>query len=195
MQVELSMSCSGLMDRDVGSKSDPTAILFIPGIGQKDQWTEYGRTEKIKDTINPQWQTKFVLDYRFEERQVLKFAIYDIDSKKTAKLSAHDSLGEVVCSLGEVVAEQSRGFTRHLGKARGTLHLQPDGVSASRQTVMEAKSHGSKNWTTRTPLEKVIRSLRYVEQTKTTTFPWFIALRWWRRALVQPGDQLGAVLL
>ena len=50
--------------------------------------------------------------------------------------------------LGEVVAEQSRGFTRHLGKGRGKLHLQAEEVSASRETViltMEAKKLDNKD--------------------------------------------------
>jgi hypothetical protein len=144
VQVEISVQCSGLRDRDLTSKSDPTCVLFTPLMGE---WTEFARTEKIVDNINPRWQTKFVTDYRFEERQMLRFKIYDIDSSRS-KLSDHDSLGEMECSLGEVVALQSKGFHRELGKGKGKILLQVEEVSPSRETVFltfEAKKLDNKD--------------------------------------------------
>ena len=144
VQVEISVQCSGLRDRDLTSKSDPTCVLFTPLMGE---WTEFARTEKIVDNVNPRWQTKFVTDYRFEERQMLRFKIYDIDSIRS-KLSDHDSLGEMECSLGEVVALQSKGFHRELGKGKGKILLQVEEVSPSRETVFltfEAKKLDNKD--------------------------------------------------
>merc|ERR1711971_146321 len=93
-QVEISVRCSGLADRDLTSKSDPTCILLVPKTAGNNDWTEFGRTEKILDSLDPHWQTKFVIDYRFEERQMLRFAVYDIDSDRLSNLSDHDSLGQ-----------------------------------------------------------------------------------------------------
>uniref|UniRef100_A0A8C6T5H5 C2 domain-containing protein n=1 Tax=Neogobius melanostomus TaxID=47308 RepID=A0A8C6T5H5_9GOBI len=45
---------------------------------------------------------KFILDYFFEERQNLRFDMYDLDSKSN-NLSKHDFLGQATCSLGEIV--------------------------------------------------------------------------------------------
>uniref|UniRef100_A0A8C1SNR9 Copine 8 n=1 Tax=Cyprinus carpio TaxID=7962 RepID=A0A8C1SNR9_CYPCA len=42
------------------------------GIGNKE-WREFGRTEVIDNTLNPDFVRKFILDYFFEERQNLKF--------------------------------------------------------------------------------------------------------------------------
>ena len=61
-----------------------------------------GRTEKIVDSLNPRWQTKFLLDYKFEEKQMVRFEIYDIDSQLEQKMDDHDKLGHIDCSLGEV---------------------------------------------------------------------------------------------
>ena len=67
-----------------------------------DGWVEMGRTEKIVDSLNPRWQTKFLLDYKFEEKQPLRFSIFDIDSDFHQKMDDHDDLGHIDCSLGEV---------------------------------------------------------------------------------------------
>merc|ERR1712183_867745 len=42
-------------------------------------------------------------EYRFEERQQIKFEIYDSDSS-SSNLSAHDFLGSLECSVGEIVS-------------------------------------------------------------------------------------------
>jgi len=135
-QIEISVRCSSLADRDLTSKSDPACILLVPKTAQKDDWAEFGRTEKIRDSLDPHWQTKFVMDYRFEERQMLRFAVYDIDSDRLSNLSDHDSLGHLDCSLGEVVAAQSKGFSKKLAKGSGMIHLQAEELSPNRETVV-----------------------------------------------------------
>ena len=133
-QVEISVRCSGLADRDLTSKSDPTCILLVPKNGH--DWAEYGRTEKILNSLDPHWQTKFVMDYRFEERQMLRFAVYDIDSDRLNHLSDHDSLGHLDCSLGEVMVGQSKGFSKKLTKGSGIIHLQAEELHPNRETVI-----------------------------------------------------------
>jgi len=135
-QIEISVRCSGLADRDLTSKSDPTCILLVPKSARNNDWAEFGRTEKILDSLDPHWQTKFVIDYRFEERQMLRFAVYDIDSDRLSNLSDHDSLGHLECSLGEVVAAQSKGFSKKLTKGSGTIYLQAEELSPNRETVI-----------------------------------------------------------
>uniref|UniRef100_A0A673IE32 Copine-8-like n=1 Tax=Sinocyclocheilus rhinocerous TaxID=307959 RepID=A0A673IE32_9TELE len=76
-------------------------VLYTQGIGNKE-WREFGRTEVIDNTLNPDFVRKFILDYFFEERQNLKFDLYDVDSK-SPNLSKHDFLGQACCTLGEVV--------------------------------------------------------------------------------------------
>merc|ERR1719210_220181 len=106
--VELAVSCTNLADTDLMSKSDPLCVLFVKN---NNSWMEYGRTEKITDSLSPAWLKKFVIDYKFEERQMLKFSVYDLDSS-SAQLSHHDFLGEVETSLAEIVSSQSKGFSR-----------------------------------------------------------------------------------
>jgi hypothetical protein len=35
---------------------------------------------KFQDTLNPVWRKKLVVEYRFEERQILLFKVFDRDS-------------------------------------------------------------------------------------------------------------------
>ena len=71
--VELSMTCSKLEDMDVFSKSDPFCVLYIKDTSSRTGgWRCLDRTETIDNTLEPHWQKKFILQYKFEERQVLR---------------------------------------------------------------------------------------------------------------------------
>ena len=98
--VELSVKCTDLADKDLLSKSDPMCVMSIQRNGQ---WYEIGRTETIQDTLNPAWEKKFVVDYSFEERQVVKFEVYDSDSQSN-NLSHHDFLGRCESTMGSIVS-------------------------------------------------------------------------------------------
>ncbi|KAM9713104.1 copine-3-like isoform 2-T2 [Menidia menidia] len=108
-KVELTISCNNLMDMDVFSKSDPLCALYISASGS--HWYEFGRTEMILNCLNPKFAKKFVLDYYFEMVQKLKFCVYDIDNN-TYDLSDDDFLGELECTLGQIVS--NRQMTRQL---------------------------------------------------------------------------------
>ena len=51
-----------------------------------------------------QFSKTFLLEYRFEETQALKFVVLDIDDKKHVDdASRHDLIGEVECTLADIV--------------------------------------------------------------------------------------------
>uniref|UniRef100_A0A672INH5 Copine-3 n=1 Tax=Salarias fasciatus TaxID=181472 RepID=A0A672INH5_SALFA len=108
-KVELTVSCQHLLDKDIGSKSDPLCVLLMSSAN--NQWYEVARTEQVQNCLNPNFAKKFVVDYYFEIVQKLKFGIYDIDNK-TIDLSDDDFLGELECTLGQVVS--SKKLTRPL---------------------------------------------------------------------------------
>uniref|UniRef100_A0A8C1RA35 Copine 8 n=1 Tax=Cyprinus carpio TaxID=7962 RepID=A0A8C1RA35_CYPCA len=129
-KVEITVSCRNLLDRDTFSKSDPKVI---------------------DNTLNPDFVRKFILDYFFEERQNLKFDLYDVDSKST-NLSKHDFLGQIFCTLGEVVGslggrmEKSLGVSLRLGfpallgipgKKCGTIIVKAEELSNCRSVMMQ----------------------------------------------------------
>uniref|UniRef100_A0AAQ6IQD8 Copine Va n=1 Tax=Anabas testudineus TaxID=64144 RepID=A0AAQ6IQD8_ANATE len=72
-------------------------------------------TEVIDNTLNPDFVRKYILDYFFEEKQNLRFDVYDIDSK-SPDLAKHDFLGQVYCTLGEIVGSPASRLEKPLGK-------------------------------------------------------------------------------
>ncbi|KAJ7360434.1 hypothetical protein OS493_015535 [Desmophyllum pertusum] len=99
-RVQMNISCRNLQDKDVMSKSDPMAVVMIFKDGR---WFEVGRTERLDNTLNPQFSQAIIADYFFEELQKLKFLIYDIDSP-SQNLKSADFLGEIECTLGQLVS-------------------------------------------------------------------------------------------
>ncbi|KAG1953478.1 copine-8 [Pimephales promelas] len=137
-KVEITVSCRNLLDRDTFSKSDPICVLYTQAIGNKE-WREFGRTEVIDNTLNPDFVRKFVLDYFFEERQNIRFDLYDVDSK-SSNLSKHDFLGQALCSLGEVVGSQGSRMEKDLGgipgKKCGKIIVKAEELNNCRESVM-----------------------------------------------------------
>ncbi|XP_070709571.1 copine-8 [Pempheris klunzingeri] len=137
-KVEITVSCRNLLDRDTFSKSDPICVLYTQGMGNKE-WREFGRTEVIDNTLNPDFVRKFILDYFFEERQNLRFDLYDVDSK-SANLSKHDFLGQAYCTLGEVVGSLGSRLEKALGgipgKKCGTIIVKAEELNNCRESVM-----------------------------------------------------------
>uniref|UniRef100_A0A8C4HG33 Copine Va n=1 Tax=Dicentrarchus labrax TaxID=13489 RepID=A0A8C4HG33_DICLA len=89
----------------------------------------FGRTEVIDNTLNPDFVRKYILDYFFEEKQNLRFDVYDIDSK-SPDLAKHDFLGQVYCTLGEIVGSPASRLEKPLGgipgKKCGTIVLSAE---------------------------------------------------------------------
>ncbi|XP_032566333.1 copine-5-like [Chiroxiphia lanceolata] len=131
-RVEITVSCRQLLDRDTFSKSDPLCVLYTQRPGSH-QWREFGRTEVIDNSLNPDFLRKFVLDFCFEERQNLRFDLYDVDSK-SPDLSKHDFLGQAFCTLGEIVGAAGGRLERPLTMGTTTPHSRgrkPAPASAS----------------------------------------------------------------
>nr|XP_046240191.1 copine-5b isoform X1 [Scatophagus argus] len=136
-KVEITVSCRNLLDKDTFSKSDPLCVLYTQGVETK-QWREFGRTEVIDNTLNPDFVRKYILDYFFEEKQNLRFDLYDVDSK-SPDLSKHDFLGQTFCTLGEIVGSPASRLEKPLGgipgKKCGTIILSAEELSNCRDSA------------------------------------------------------------
>ena len=147
--VELSLSADHLADMDTFSKSDPFAVLYLKDT-RNNSWVYVDRTETIDNTLNPHWAKKFVLEFQFEKRQLMKIEVYDADSS-SSKLEEHDYIGSCECSLGEVLVAQGRGHTRALvGVKRGqTITLVAEELLVSREVLklrLEGRGLDRKDW-------------------------------------------------
>ncbi|XP_013920989.1 PREDICTED: copine-9 [Thamnophis sirtalis] len=137
-KVELTVSCRNLLDMDTFSKSDPVVIVYIQETADKE-WREFGRTEVIDNTLNPDFVRKFVLDYYFEEKQNLRFDVYNVDSKTCNLPKSKDFLGQAFVALGEIIGSQRGRLERNLtgipGKKCGAIVLYAEELSNCRDIV------------------------------------------------------------
>uniref|UniRef100_A0A3B4U179 Copine family member 9 n=1 Tax=Seriola dumerili TaxID=41447 RepID=A0A3B4U179_SERDU len=76
---------------------------------------DFGRTEVIDNTLNPDFVRKFVLDFFFEEKQNLRFDVYNVDTR-SSNLSKHDFLGQMFCTLGEIIGSTASRLERTLSQ-------------------------------------------------------------------------------
>ncbi|XP_059186212.1 copine-9-like [Centropristis striata] len=134
-KIEITVSCRNLLDMDTFSKSDPVVVLYVQGLGTKE-WREFGRTEVIDNTLNPDFVRKFVLDFFFEEKQNLRFDVYNVDTR-SSNLSKHkDFLGQMFCTLGEIIGSTGSRLERTLsgipGKKCGSIVFSAEELSNCR---------------------------------------------------------------
>ncbi|KAH9509557.1 Copine-3 [Bulinus truncatus] len=99
-RVDLRFSCQNLPNRDIGSLSDPCAVLHMK---QEGKYKEVGRTETVKNSLDPTFAKTITLDYHFEIVQKVRVRVYDVDNR-TEKLKDDDFLGQVKCTLGQIVS-------------------------------------------------------------------------------------------
>ncbi|KAG6420761.1 hypothetical protein SASPL_117299 [Salvia splendens] len=112
---QLSLSATDLRDRDVLSKSDPMAVLYIKG--NDGSLRELGRTEVVLNSLSPKWIKKFSVTYQFEMVQNLVLRVYDVDTQfhgmdvKTLKLEEQQLLGEAICTISKIATKLYRTVT------------------------------------------------------------------------------------
>ena len=99
MKVNLFISARALPDMDTFSKSDPVCVIFEKKNGG---WIKIGKTEQIKNNLNPDWRTSFTLDYFFEKKQELRFKVVDDDGS-----DGSDSLGSLEATMGQVMGARA----------------------------------------------------------------------------------------
>ena len=123
---------------DTFSKSDPVVAVYMKG-NCDTTYREIGRTEMIKDNLNPAFTTPIETDYRFEELQKLKFVVVDVDDE-TGRIESQDLIGEVETTLGDVVA--SSEFREEIKlkdrpkEKRGVLIVTSEEVKQSQSDIV-----------------------------------------------------------
>uniref|UniRef100_A0A8C5H6C6 C2 domain-containing protein n=1 Tax=Gouania willdenowi TaxID=441366 RepID=A0A8C5H6C6_GOUWI len=96
---------------------------------------QFGRTEVIDNTRNPDFVRKFVLDFFFEEKQNLRFDVYNVDSR-SCNISKYDFLGQTFCTLGEIISSTGGRVEKTLsgipGKKCGVIIFTAEELSNCR---------------------------------------------------------------
>ncbi|NXE91504.1 CPNE9 protein, partial [Menura novaehollandiae] len=123
--------------RQPGSAPLSAVVVLFVQVSGSSEWKEFGRTEVIDNTLNPDFVRKFVLDYYFEEKQNLRFDVPP--GSQSALFGAQDFLGQAFVALGEVIGSQRGRLERPLtgipGKRCGTILLLAEELSNCRDIV------------------------------------------------------------
>ena len=132
-RLELSISCRGLRDLDVASKSDPQCVVSIKDSYQ-EKYYEIGRTEEIKNNLNPDFVKKVIVNFNFEMVQKIRFEVFDIDPV------GKDFLGQMDTTLADIVAFKGKQFIKPLiGKNRnlncGQIIIVVEEVVSNKQVI------------------------------------------------------------
>jgi hypothetical protein len=109
-QIEMYVSAKKLPNKDTFSKSDPFCVMEIQEV-KSGEFREVGRSEYMMDNLNPEFQKEFLVDYFFEEHQLVRVTFYDRDARSD-DLKKHDYMGHVDYAIGDLVA--APGQTLHL---------------------------------------------------------------------------------
>lgn len=72
-------------------------------------WKEIGRTELLENTLDPEWSKAFLLDYYFEEKQNIRFSIFDWTRRESDDPFEQEPLGTCEATLAEIVARGAGG--------------------------------------------------------------------------------------
>jgi hypothetical protein len=76
------------------------------------QWKEIGRTEYLKDNSNPKFTKSFTINYKFEQKQFLRFLVLDIDKPHSTLISDQQEIGMMECTLGEIAGHRGQVLAR-----------------------------------------------------------------------------------
>ena len=149
-KIDLYISCTNLKNKDVGSKSDPFAVVLMHRLQKNGQyaWEELGRTEIIMNQLkNVEFVTPIKCVYHFEESQKIKVKIYDCDLEKKNTKSSDINLNKNshVDVLGESstieLAQIINGYpiagqwTGNLTGGRGSLTIKSEEMADQNQVI------------------------------------------------------------
>lgn len=101
INIELSLACQDLPNADLFSLSDPIIHVFLE---KADGWVKVGSTEPIFDTLNPIFTEKVLVSFNAQQKQKIKFEVYDIDKLKDKDLTSKSKkLGYTETELSEII--------------------------------------------------------------------------------------------
>ena len=102
---------------DTRGKSDPFVVVYrkVDTNAAREDWVKLGQTETVYNDLFPKWSTTFSLEYRFGTNFLLRFSIYDRDSKDD-DLSKQDYIGEVRCTIAQIVLADNQTFKSQVTK-------------------------------------------------------------------------------
>eukprot|EP01006_Ploeotia_vitrea_P060002 TRINITY_DN75131_c0_g1_i1.p1 TRINITY_DN75131_c0_g1~~TRINITY_DN75131_c0_g1_i1.p1 ORF type:complete len:705 (+),score=70.83 TRINITY_DN75131_c0_g1_i1:34-2148(+) len=180
--VELTISCTNLIDMDTFSKSDPFVVVYESNIAvntmisqqqQQGKMVQLGKTEVVWDNLNPHFTTPINVDYHFETNQTLIFKVYDMDDAKKG-IEAQDFIGEAQTTLAQIVQNRetniklanSKWPQRNVGNIQISCEERTGGSDIA-VMVLSARGLAAKNWGIGAKSDPMLEIARFTETNKT----------------------------
>ena len=112
-KISLSFKARDLPKMDTFSHTDGFLVVNLvnPKTGAIQR---IGNTSVINNTENPEWPDHIVLNYTFEETQLLKIQVYDQDKPDLTNLKAQDIIGEVSFTLAKLMCSSNQTITANI---------------------------------------------------------------------------------
>ena len=130
--VLLSITCKGLLNKDALSKSDPFCLVM-------ENQVEIGRTETIKNNLNPSFVKKIQLKYYFERVQKLLFNVRDDDGSNS------EDLGSVEITLAQIISKSEIEVPLQInGKEKGKIIVSGREIKQVKPGFLSFKCNGTK---------------------------------------------------
>ena len=151
-KIDVTLSCENMLQKDTFSSARTfCAIWQVPngytGRGGGMMTTnniaplpsgpevEIGRTEVVGDTRDPQFTSKFRLDYHFEQEQTYLVRVYDEDLKYATDLREHDYMGGAIFTLSELVGAPGCILNRPLTHENTQLYIRGEEIKEAREIL------------------------------------------------------------
>ncbi|EGC37249.1 hypothetical protein DICPUDRAFT_150160 [Dictyostelium purpureum] len=137
-KIELSIKCSSLKNKDLVSKSDPRVYVYSKEV---TGMALVGKTETIKNNLNPEFKEIISIDYHFEKLQALEFIVVDIDKeiKGFNDIDENDTIGRLSTTLGDIISRPSRIMVNEIkynGKKTGMIQISANEVYNSFHNII-----------------------------------------------------------
>ena len=129
-QIELYLSCQNLRNTDFVGKSDPHVKLFVQ---QNGQWITHGKTDKIKESLNPEFKKAIPIEFIFEVQQPIRLEVWDCDS------GPDDLIGFAETSVGSVMGSRKQTLVLKLNSSKnkesGTVTIKAEKSGKSHNKI------------------------------------------------------------
>jgi hypothetical protein len=171
-KVELFFSCTKVDNEDsMFGKSDPQIRLFYKSGGL------IGKTEFIRNNLNPVFKKPIEMFYIFEEHQYLTVKLYDIDNAEGG--SDDDFIGAVDLEMAHIISAGKKGLKLRLtdkGKFQGNVLIKYEIMAkGSDNYFIDFKANNVKNieWFSKSdPFLRIYRpSDQYISVSNPTQIP------------------------
>ena len=90
---------------------------------------------------NPIFKKTFQMQFRFEETQEVRFLILDIDNTKSNKIEEQDVIGELYCTIAEIVGSKASTLTKplkntkHPNRKNGFISIHAESHQDSKHNI------------------------------------------------------------